>query len=145
MGLLWPKLVVFGGGVSDVVVVVVLVVDVVSGVVVVFVFVIDAAVGIVPDFGHSTETKFEGAVGTESKEHKRESRKCKRNTNTKQTGRTPPPAKVYSKRKLNKNVVNTNEKEKPNWSNKRMKTKHKIGGIFSRILTLDFCFVFWGE
>lgn len=50
MGLLWPKLVVFGGGVSDVVV---LVVDVVSGVVVVFVFVIDAAVGIVPDFGHS--------------------------------------------------------------------------------------------
>lgn len=98
MGLLWPKLVVFGGGVSDVVVVVVvLVVDVVSGVVVVvFVFVIDAAVGIVPDFGHSTEMKFEGAVGTKSKEQKRESSKCKRNTNTKQTGRIPPPAKIYA-------------------------------------------------
>lgn len=26
-----------------------------------------------------------------------------------------------------------------------MKTQHKIGGIFSRILTLDFCFVFLGE
>lgn len=86
-----------------------------------------------------------GAVGTESKEQKRESRKCKRNTNTKQTGRITPPAKIYSKRKLNKNVVNTNEKEKPNWSNKRMKTQHRIGGIFSRILTLDFCFVFLGE
>lgn len=85
-----------------------------------------------------------GAVGTESKEQKRESRKCKRNTNTKQTGRITPPAKIYSKRKLNKNVVNTNEKEKPNWSNKRMKTEHRIGGIFSRILTLDFCIVFLG-
>lgn len=81
--------------------------------------------------------------GRRAKSKKGESRKCKRNTNTKQTGRIPPPAKIYSKRKLNKNVVNTNEKEKQNWSNKRMKTKHKIGGIFSRILTLDFCFVFF--